>query len=417
MKRIFLMICLVGLAACSTEEVSYQSALETKAKFFLNQESTSRAEMVKEIREARGHVDAAFQRLNDNDVANALIAAHNAGAKVRVVGDFDFQTDSGFVLLLAADVPVVFGDGELRYLPDPTISPILDNCGYSTRGDKVICPASGENVFRPLSNGEMVRPSDYNVMSHTFVRIGERVVWNFASPLDGSTTVPLAFRIDGESMSESFEREFNQLYTNVFSISVDAYNGPNKSGVQFEPMYLTEFGEVYLRFSPQDRVTKTVIDEVYKARASVFIMTDTLSEDFLLDALEYKKNNGFEVRLVVNQAAQDPDALARLTALGVKFAPASLDYVPTVVVLDTEPTRRGDIELQRAHVASHPLWKTAPFAIYFDEPNDEVEVYKSDSFADGVMWSLTAYPNQVNPPLNGIKKLFNDTWNSSTESN
>ena len=35
MKRIFLMICLVGLASCSTEEVSYQSALETKAKFFL----------------------------------------------------------------------------------------------------------------------------------------------------------------------------------------------------------------------------------------------------------------------------------------------------------------------------------------------------------------------------------------------
>jgi len=417
MKRIFLMICLVGLASCSTEEVSYQSALETKAKFFLNQDNASRAELVKEIRGETGRIDAAFQRLSDDDVANALIAAHKAGAAVRVVGDADFESDSGFVLLAAAGVPIVFGDGELRYLPDPTISPILDNCGYSSRGDKVVCPASGMNVFAPLSNGEMVRPSDYNLMSHSFIRIGERVVWNFASPLDGSTTIPLAFRIDGERFSESFEREFNQLYANVFSISIDVYNGPNKSGVQYDPAYLTEFGEVYLRFSPQDRVTKTVIDEVYKARASVFIMTDTLSEDFLLDALEYKKNNGFDVRLVVNQNAQDPDALARLSALGVKFAPASLDYVPTVVILDTEPTRRGDIEFQRAHVASHPLWKTAPFAIYFNEPNDEVEVYKSDYFADGVMWSLTAYPNQVNPPLNCIKKLFNDTWNGSTEAN
>jgi len=415
MNRIFLILCLVGLAACSTEEVSYQSSLETKAKFFLNQDNVSRAELVKEIRgTTTGRIDAAFQRLNDNDVANAIVAAHKAGATVRIVGDVDYEADSGFAILVAAGVPVVFGDGELRYLPDPTISPILDNCGYSSRGELVVCPASGENVFRPLSNGEMVRPSDYNLMSHTFIRIGERVVWNFASPLDGSTTVPLAFRIDGEAMSEAFEREFNQLYENVFSISIDVYNGPVKSGVQYEPTYLTEFGEVYLRFSPQDRVTKTVIDEVYKARASVFIMTNSLSEDFLLDALDYKKNNGFDVRIIVNQSAQDPDSLGRLTALGVKFAPASVDYLPTVVVLDTEPNRRGDIEYQRAHVASHPLWKTAPFAIYFNEPNDEVEVYKSDYFVDGVMWSLTAYPNQVNAPLNGIKKLFNDTWNSST---
>lgn len=415
MKRNVLLLTALALASCSTEEPAYQSILETKAEFFLNREDVSRASLVQEIRSERGPILAAFQRLMDDDVANALVAAHNAGAAVRVVGDADFSGDSGFAILQAANVPVVFGNGEMRYLPDPTISPILENCGFSSRGDKVVCPAG--TPIQPLSGGEMVRPGEYNVMSHTFVALGERVVWNFSSPLDGANTVPLAFRMDSERMHESFEREFNQLFADVFATTIDIYNGPVKSGVQFEPIYLTEHGEVLLRFSPQDRVIKTMIDEVYKSRASVFLMTDNLSEDFLIDALEYKKNNGFEVRVVVNQAKQDPDTLARLATLGVRFAPASLGYVPTVAVLDTKPNRNGSVEHRRAHIASHPMWKTAPFAIFFSEPNDEVEVYRSDYFTDGVMWSLTAYPNQENAPLDGVERLFEDTWASSTEAN
>lgn len=416
MKPTLLCLAALGLlSACSNEEVAYQSALETKAKFFLNQEANSRAQLVQEIRNEKVRVAAAFQRLNDDDIANALVAAHNAGADVKVVADVDSRNDTGFAILAAAGVPIVYGAGEMRYLPDPTISPILENCGYSSSVDKVVCPAG--TPFEPLSGGEMVRPGDYNVMSHSFVLIGERVVWNFASPLDGGLTIPVAFRIDGETMAESFEREFIQLSAEVFSTTVDIYNGPVKSGNQFEPVYLTEFGEVFIRFSPQDRVIKTLIDETYKSRASIYIMTDNLSEDFLLDALEYKKDNGFDVRVIVNQANQDPETLDRVAALGGRFAPASLDYVPTIAVMDTEPNRLGAIEYRRAHIASHPVWKTAPFAVFFAEPNDKVEVYRSDYFTDGMMWSLTAYPNQDNPPLQGVLKLFEDTWANSTEAN
>ncbi|MEZ4461744.1 MAG: hypothetical protein R3E66_18885 [bacterium] len=415
MKKLILLLAIVSAFSCSTEEPSYQSALNVKSTFFLNQAANSRARLISDIRGETQKVHAALQRLTDDELANAFVAAKNNGADVKIVADVDHADDSGFAILQAAGIPITFGDGELRYLPDPTISPILENCGFSSRGDKVICPAS--TPFEPLSGGEMVRPGAYNVMSHTFIMLGDLVVWNFASPFDGTTTIPLAFRMDGEQMQESFRREFNQLFSNVFAITVDIYNGPVKSGVQFEPVYLTEFGEFHLRFSPQDRVTKTVIDEIYKARASVFIMTNSLSENFMIDALEYKKNNNFDVKIVVNQAAQDPDTVGALTALGVRYAPASVGYLPTVVIIDSQPNRLGEVETRRAHIASHPLWRTAPFSIFVAEPNDEVEVYQSDYFADGVMWSLTAYPNQENAPLDGVIRLFEDTYASSTGAN
>lgn len=413
MKKFLLLLALVAAMGCSNEEISYQSALETKSSFYLNQAANARAGLIAEIRGETTRVDAALQRLTDDELAQAFVVAKSNGAQVRIVGDSDFADDSGFAILRDAGIEVTFGDGQMRYLPDPTISPILENCGYSTRGDKVVCPASAP--FEPLSGGEMVRPGDYNLMSHTFIILGKRVTWNFASPFDDVSTIPLAFRMDGETIQESFRREFNQLFAGVFSTAVDVYNGPVKSGVQYAPIYITEFGELYLRFSPQDRVTKTIIDEIYKARASVYIITNTLSENFMLDALNYKKANDFDVKIIVNETAQDPDSVAALTALGARYAPASVGYLPTLVIIDSEPNRLGTVETRRAHIASHPLWRTAPFSIYFNEQADEVEVYKSDYFCDGMMWSLTAYPGQENKPLDSVKKLFTDTYASSRE--
>lgn len=409
------LVASLALLSCSTEEVTYQSALETKTEFFLNRASDARAQLLREIRETRDTLEVAVTRLTDEEIANAIVTASKAGAKVRVVGDVDFATDAGFAILVANNIDVKFGNGELRYLPDPTLSSILDNCGFASIGDKVTCPSI--DFFQPLSARQMVRPGSYNVMSHNFFILGPRVVWNFAAPLTADSTIPLAWRIDGELLKESFWREFNQLHAGVFATTLSIYNGPIKSGTQFSPIYVTEYGEFRMRFGPQERVIKTIIDDVYKARASVFIMTDSLTEQALIDALEYKASNGFNVRMIVNEAAQDVELLPRLRDIDVRLAPASLAYVPTMVIVDTEANRRNEVEQRRVHVASHPIWKTAPFQVFVSTPNDYVEIYKSDYFVDGLLWSLYAYKGQESANIDQLTRLFTTTWEASRETN
>lgn len=417
MKRSLFIALVASLAllSCSTEEVTYQSALETKTDFFFNRASDARAQLLREIRETRDTLDVAVTRLTDDEIANAMVTAKKAGAKVRVVADADYAADSGFAILAANDIDVKFGNGELRYLPDPTLSSILDNCGFAAVGDKVTCPSI--DFFVPLSARQMVRPGSYNLMSHNFFILGPRVVWNFASPMTSDSTIPLAWRIDGELLKESFWREFNQMHAGVFATTLSIYNGPIKSGTQFSPIYVTEYGEFRMRFGPQERVIKTIIDDVYKARASVFIMTDSLTEQALIDALEYKASNGFEVRVIVNETAQDPEMLPRLRDVDVRLAPSSLDYVPTMVIVDTEPNRRNEIEQRRVHVASHPIWKTAPFQVFVSTPNDYLEIYKSDYFVDGLLWSLYAYKGQESTNIDQLTRLFTTTWEASRETN
>lgn len=414
------MLCVTASFSCDNESPALQSALEAKIQYFFNNEVTdSRTQLLQEIREATDTIDLALTRFTDTELANAVLDAHAAGAKVRVVGDFDYQTDEGFQLLENAGVEVVFGDGELRYLPDPTITQLLNTCGYNTANTIVHCPSlTQQSAISPLAGGEMIRPGEMNVMSHNFITIGQRVGWVFAHPqFGGVSSLPLAFRFDSEILKESFWREFNQMHGGVFSSNLDAYNGPIKSTTSWGSRYMTEFGEVWMRYSPQERVVKAVIDEVYRARGNVWIMTDTISEDFLIDALEYKKSSGFDVRIMVREDGQEPALLERLETLDVRFVDADFDYVPTIVLVDSNITRAGKSETQRAHIISHPLWKTGPFRVIVADPNDKVEVYYSDSFTDGMMWTLTAYPEQKNPVLDNIELGWETLWENARRSN
>lgn len=412
---VFSLVC-VGLAlgtmaGCDNNEPAYPTLIITKSEYFIDdRDGEARAQMLREIRSATSQVDVAVSRLTDTELANALVTAKNAGAIVRVVGDADFRDDDGFEILVNADIPVTFGNGEMRYLPDPTISQLLNSCGLSPDGARVVCPAA--EPFEPASDGEMVRPGSFNFMSHNFVTLEDQVVWNFSAPL-GVSTVPMAFRINSQLVWESFNREFNQMYSEVFATTLDIYNGPVKSSGQWNPVYMTEHGEMHMRFGPQERIVKSVIDDIYKARYTVWIMADSIDEEFLIDALEYKINarlNGqpaFDVRILLNDAGQGPINRGRLEDLGATFV-TNVDYLPSMVLIDT-----ASDEIRRGHIASHPLFRTGPFRVIFAQPNDEVEVFRSDYFADGLMWSMVAYPDQENPILDDMVRAYDGFYGAA----
>ena len=268
----------------------------------------------------------------------------------------------------------------------------------------------------------MYRPGSFNIMSHNFILTGKRTVWNFANSAFGASDGPMVgYRIESERMWEVFEREQRQLFGNVFATTVDVYNGPVKSSQQTNPdfnseSYLSEFGEFFTFFSPQDRVVKKVIDETYRARASVWIMSDTLSEDALIKALAYKEKY-FDVRVITREESQSPGV--NFGDIPVRYAPASAEKLPTVVIIDSEPDREGDKRPRKVMVASHPLFRTGPFRVFFgpavQQMDDIIEIYPSDYYVDGNLWGLREYRGQLHEvkAIDEFVSYFDTLWSQS----
>jgi hypothetical protein len=431
----------LAIALLIATALGCQSNGEPVAEYFtsieyLVNDKDAKARLIAEIEDSTERVDLAVTGLADVEIANAVVKAKNNGATVRVAADADFSGDEGLQILEDADIDVEYGDGELFYLPEPTLASLVNDCGL--KNGLVRCPAP--NDAEEIPTGAMYRPGSFNLMSHNFVILETRTVWNFTRPFDGKTGPSLAYRAESERMREVFEREFQQLHGGVFATTLDVYNGPIKSSPQNNPnfnakSYLTDRGELEVRFNPQDRLTKTIIDDTYRARASVFIMTDNLAEDFLVDALRYKKNatipgeNGpaFEVRVIVNRSRQSDIVRDELEELGIlRYAPAEMEALPTIAIYDALRDPNGDKRPRRVHIASQPLWRAGPFDVFRPDPandlcpptmaySDCIVVHPADYFVDGNMWSLLEYRGQIHKveEIDRMAQFFNTVWEDS----
>ncbi|QDG51451.1 hypothetical protein FIV42_12060 [Persicimonas caeni] len=396
-------LLLVGAMAVGTastlgcDEQADGSVFPAKAEFHVrdvDQSAEQRAELIADIEAARESIDIAVSTLLDEEVAQALIDARARGVAVRVVSDWDSRDSAGLVQLEDNDIIPVYGDGALQYLPEPTLNSLLSICLYdphevkcSTQLEACLGGAASEDCFTP-EEGLMQRPGSFNLMSHNFAVIDEDVVWNFPA-LDQATRNWIGWRAKSSQLAYDFSREFQQMHGGVFSTTLSIYNGPLKSSTDYRVRYLTDEGILKVWFNPQERLMKTVIDEVYKARASVWVMSDTLSNPHLVDALEYKANNGFDVRVLVHPDHQaSGDIQDRLEDLGVRYAPATYEHLSTLLIIDAEKDREGRKWGRHVMGLSHPLLHGSPFEVEYKKPDDEIYIYPSDLFADGNLWLI-----------------------------
>lgn len=378
-----------------------------------------RAEIIDDIDGAEHRIDAAISKLEDDEIRAALIDAADRGVEVRVVADEQFRVtgEDGFGPLVDhSDVSVVFGDGPLSYLPEPNLSPILQQCTFGDESEhsehRIDCHQA-EHSQLENAEGQIERPDSYNVMSHTFFAIDEVDLWNVTAPLGGDQNVWLAFRAVSEEITDTFRREFRQMHGGVFSTTLSVYNGPLKSITQQRPLRLTNRGQLRIRFNPQERLVKNVIDEVLAARSSVFIITENLTNFDLIEALKYKQNNGFGVRVMVGQSQSDTDDVEdAIEPLDPVVAPESMGRLPSFAVFDSERDRNGDRQPRTIQMLSHELLRVDSYEVIRSEnPSDIVRFYPSDTFADGVMWEIVESGSQRNPAA----ERFVDTWESMWE--
>ena len=372
--------------------------------------------LLRDLENAEDRIDVALKDLDDEDIEGALLDAANRGVKVRVVADEEDEPSGRFDALIDhEDISVVFGNGELAYLPEPNLSPILEFCNQelTSHDDHIVCTQAQQ---QQNTDNQIVRPANYNTMSHTFFLIDTAYTWNITAPMTEEQLVWPSFRIMSEEVTQSFDREFRQMHGGVFSTTLSVYNGPLKSITQQEPLRMTNRGQLRIRFNPQERLVKNIVDETFRTKGSVFVMTENLTNEDLIAALQYKIDHGFDVRVMVGQnQAQESEIRSAVDALGAVEAPALMGRLPTMVVHNSERDRNGNRQPRTVQVLSHELWRARPFEVIRASGSDRVKFYPSDTFADGVMWEIVESGNDRNPEVDRFLDYWEQAWQEATD--
>lgn len=396
--------------------------------------------LIGSIEGAEERIDIAVARLTDGAIADALIAAADRGVEVRVVTDEFARGDAGIAALEEAeDVTVVYGDGVLKYLPEPTLTSLLESC--LTLTNYIECTQRESGGSDP-DDGLMVRPDEYNVMSNNFMVVDELEVWSISTPIDGTQSYWLGWQARSQDLAIAFSREFQQMAGGVFATTLDIYNGPVKSTVHgivydsringhrpgrkvdLQPGYLTDEGIMRVEFNPQQRLVKELLDELYRARASVYLMTDELDHKYAIKALVYKVEAGFDVRVIVREGSRLPRELVELGV--VRVADASYGYLPTAMILDEAEDRNGDQWARTGLVLTHQLYRSAPFEVFtpqqLNDPNEDdnvVRIQRSDLFVDGTLWTMREFLGtpREGSQLTRLVGLFDEAWSDATPAN
>lgn len=391
-----------GLGASGCDEPTERAELESTVDYFLQTSPDERTTKQEFLNDLENGADRSIRAALAGDaltseVADRLVSARDSGIEVEVVADEDDRSSEPVQTLLDNEIPVRFGDGSLDYVPNPSLVPILGGCTRQEDRRRVVCSSSttGTNPCggsEGTNTGTMCRPGSYNRMSHRFVLIDEDVVWSLAGGLETDDGGPMAWRAESELLHEDFNREFRQLFGGTFATTLDAYNGPLKSTGNDNLDYMTDRGVLQIRFNPQERLLKHVIDEVYRARSSIEITTPILRNPFLLDALEYKSNHGFEVSITVGSSQPDGTALDRLKQLDARQRSRDRP-LPTIVVVDGDNSGRQ--WPRTGLILSHPLIYSRPYRFDSKGGEDRTLVYPSDHFADGALWTFFEYSSNA----------------------
>lgn len=318
-------------------------------------------EVIALIRGAREEVLVALEDFESTAVAEALVAAHVAGVEVRVVGDADRRAQAGFALIEAADVPVTYGDGALSWNPNPFLA--VDRIGDTNRMTLNVVVADRLDVIA-LSGG---------------------------FPAADDASYQLGIRLHGEDLARDVADVHDQLFGGTFATTLTFYGASTSADANHRTIYpLPDERRFEMFFGPQEPAAKHLIDEIYAARASVWIATEFLANESVVSALRYKAEAGFDVRVVAGTSVptEDDRVLPELvSALGDTDATVrTLDGVQgSLVLIDVVASPfDGATFPARMFVSSAPFVGAVPFA----GEGEDARPRTSAVFTDFMVWML-----------------------------
>jgi phosphatidylserine/phosphatidylglycerophosphate/cardiolipin synthase-like enzyme len=288
------LLALAGLSACDTDDPrpsSLESAnlapVDGESSFFEQvavlqvgpagplTPADLEAQVVTLIGGATTEIVGAFERFESEIIAEALVAAQDRGVIVRLAGDEDARQQAGFVALAEGDVAVTFGDGPQMWSPQPGMD--VRRLGSQNRMTHSVIIADGLRMI--AING------------------------GFGDPEAEDGRWQLGFSALGETLVDDWRHGIEQLVAGTFSTTLTVFGASTSADGNNRTSYPTEDGVVEGYIGPSEPLTKHIIDEIYAARASVWVASATMSNNEIINALRYKAEAGFDVKVIISPEA------------------------------------------------------------------------------------------------------------------
>lgn len=254
---------LFSSSCCPKDELPFFSSQQPYYAYFSPQDSLY-AHLVRLIQEAEKSIYAAFYKLELKEVSDALLEAHKRGVKVRIFTD-----------------------------------------DMTSRGEK--SRLDSLNKFFPVKTDK--DPESF--MHHKFCVIDEKIVWtgSFNPTYSGSSRENNNVVVVMSSLlAAQFIKEFERLWEEE-SLSLNLNLNLNPTPVLLE-------SEISVYFSLYDNPEEAIIQELEKAKESIYFALFTFTSQKIAQAIIHKFAENIEIKGILEKKQDGPfsryDSLKRL---------------------------------------------------------------------------------------------------------
>jgi phosphatidylserine/phosphatidylglycerophosphate/cardiolipin synthase-like enzyme/DNA/RNA endonuclease YhcR with UshA esterase domain len=274
------------------------------------------------------------------NIASALVAAHNRGIRIRVIGEHDNMTTAPWGTLKNASINVI------------------------------------DDTFDPVDAGSGLMHNKFYIFDHrdTSASRVDWVVtgsWNATDPGTNNDAQNM-IEIQDRSLAEAYTLEFNEMWGS-------SGDSPNQATSRFgfdktdcTPHHFTIAGfPMELYFSPSDKTTSKINAALNAATSSISICMYTFTRDDLAATLIAQKNAGKKVRVVMDNNTDSGNEFATLQNAGVDVLLKNLSPSPSsallhhkYAVIDADKPSPNNVVLTGSH-----NWSSAA-----ETQNDENEL-------------------------------------------
>jgi len=345
------------------------------------------AHFVEVMDSADATLRVALPFFEDPALADAFVDALDRGVDGRLVLDIDQIDDAGVVQLETLGVTCMEAEEALV---------------HRLAGEEPPCILADDGVdyFDFANNVAVVVPSSAIWMTHAFAVADDVHFVRSSRAGDLAQGVRLSSVGHSEDLGDDLSREHQQLFGGTDASTLTAFSSSAKSVTDNRWLYPTQSRvSMEMWFGPQERLIKRIIDATYRARSSVYVLTDDFVDVNLARALDQKGADGFKMIAVVgpNFGTTRPE-LSRtfLSADNIEKYRISegVEHVPTMVLVDYTEDQTGSQPMTQAFVLSHDIAATTR---YFGGGSAVEVLEQSDQLMDGNLMVLDDFSHD---PLN-----------------
>jgi len=256
-------------------------------------------QLVRKISAATQTIDAALHELDSDRIADALIAAHQRGVRVRIVTETDYADEISIQQLQQAGVPVRTDQGR---------------------------------------NG---------LMHNKFLILDQRAVWTGSF----NTTDNCAYKnnnngifIRSKELAENFSVEFEELWAGNFG-------GSSSRTIPHPTVTMPDGTAITTLFAPEGNVTDAIVDTVRSARRFISFMAFSFTDDQIGDAIIERFRAGVKVGGVFEKRGSSTpySEFGRMRDLGMTVMQDTNRYAMhhKVIVIDGTTVITGSFNFSR----------------------------------------------------------------------